>query len=70
MMKSLRTETREVLDLSDFLFLSASKFLTIDELIKNIDHIKCTEWAKHIIAAGYTKAAPNNNPYNLWHVRD
>ncbi len=70
MLKALHTESAEVLDLADFLFSSACQFITVEQVIENLDKIKTTEWAKHIIAAGYKKVAPNNNPYKEWHVRD
>lgn len=70
MLKALQTDSREVMDLADFLFVTASRFLTVDELTANLDKIKTTEWAKHIIAAGYRKVEANNNPYRLWHERD
>jgi len=70
MLQSLQTETREVLDLSDFLITSVAKFITTAQLIENIDKIRTTEWAKHIIAAGYRKVDTNNNPYKIWHIRD
>lgn len=38
--------------------------------MKDIDKIQTTDWAKHIIAAGYRKVAQNNNPYKKWHRRD
>jgi len=69
-LKSLQTETREVLDLSDFLFISAIKFLTTEQAMKDISEIRTTEWAKHIIAAGYRRVEKNNNPYPIWHSRD
>ena len=67
---SLQIETREVLDLSDFLFTSACKFITTEQVMKDIDKIRTTEWAKHIISAGYRKVETNNNPYPIWHSRD
>ena len=70
MLKALQTETTEVLDLSDYLFESVAKFITIDELIGKIGKLHTTEWAKHIIAAGYRKVEQNNNPYKFWHTRD
>ena len=70
MLKSLQLETREVLDLSDFLFTSACKFLTTEQVMDNIDRMRTTEWAKHIVAAGYRRVERNNNPYPIWHGRD
>lgn len=70
MLKALQTDSREVMDLADFLLVSAWKFITFDQVRDNIDKLRTTEWAKHIIAAGYRKRAPNNNPYSIWHVRD
>ena len=62
LLKNMRTETKEVLDLSDFLFQSINQFITVDQLLNMIKEIHTTEWAKHIIAAGYRKIGPNNNP--------
>ncbi|KKN59251.1 hypothetical protein LCGC14_0543500 [marine sediment metagenome] len=70
MLKSLQVESAEVLDLSDFLFRTACKFITVEQVMKDIDKIQTTDWAKHIIAAGYRKVAQNNNPYKKWHRRD
>ena len=70
MLEFLQLESREVLDLSDFLFLSATKFLTVEQIMDNIDRIRTTEWAKHIVAAGYRKVEKNTNPYKIWHIRD
>ena len=61
-LRSMSVDSREVLDLSDYLFLSATKFITLDELIGNIGKVQTTEWARHIVAAGYRKVAPNENP--------
>lgn len=69
LLKSMQFETAEVLDLADFLFLSICKFLTVEQVMDNIDKLQTTEWAKHIIAAGYRRVASNNNPHKLWHVR-
>jgi hypothetical protein len=70
MLKALGTESREEMDLADFLLHSLGDFVSWEAVCDNLDKIDTSGWAKHIIAAGYRKVVPNNNPYRFWHERD
>lgn len=61
-LSAMSLDSREVLDLSDYLFTSVTKFITVEEVMKHIDKIQTTNWARHIVAAGYRKVEPNQNP--------
>jgi hypothetical protein len=71
MLVFMQVESREVLDLSDFLLTSACKFITVEQVLEHIDKMKTTEWAEHIVAAGYRKVEPNSNPVDkVFKLRD